>query len=79
MINYRKEHRKAQQLAKRQKDMSGKGHYLFENNAKGDFYLPRPTKDGLRIVKFGAQFEGDDYYLGLMKSGEIKLVKGKIK
>ena len=75
MINYRKEHRKAQQLAKRQHDLSGTGAYLFENNTKGDFHLPRPTKDGVRVVKFGGQFEGDSYYFGLLKSGEIKLVR----
>jgi hypothetical protein len=75
MINYRKEFRKAQQLAKRKTDMSGKGNYLFENNTKGDFHLPRPTSEGVRMVKFGGQFAGDDYYFSMLKTGELKLVR----
>jgi len=58
MINYRKQQRKAQQLAKRMADLSGTGSYLFENNTKGDFHLPRPTKENVRVVKLGAQFVG---------------------
>jgi len=75
MINHRKEFKKAQQLAKRKADLSGNGSYLFENNTKGDFYLPRLTKDGLKVLKAGGQFVGDDYYFGLLKTGELKLVK----
>lgn len=75
MTNYRKENRKAQQLAKREKDLSGIGSYLFENNTKGDFHLPRPTKDGIRQVKKDAQFVGDSYYFSLVKSGELRLVR----
>ena len=75
MINYRKEFRKAQQLAKRKADLSGTGSYLFENNTKGDFHLPRPTKENVRIVKYGGQFIGDSYYFGLLKTGEIRLVR----
>ncbi len=75
MINYRKELKKAQQLAKRQDDLSGTGSYLFENNTKGDIYLSRKTKDNLKIVKLGGQFVGDSYYFSLLKAGEIKLIK----
>lgn len=75
MINYRKELKKAQQLAKRQDDLSGTGSYLFENNTKGDIYLSRRTKDNVKIVKLGGQFVGDSYYFSLLKTGEVKLVK----
>jgi hypothetical protein len=75
MINFRKELRKAQQLAKRKQDLEGTGSFVFENNTNGDLNLPRPTTEGVRNVKKGGQFIGDSYYFFLLKSGEIRLVK----
>ncbi len=75
MINQRKALRRAQRLAKRESDMTGDGSYLYENNTKGDWYLPRPTKEGLRICKVNSQFIGDSYYMQYIKSGEIRFVR----
>jgi hypothetical protein len=75
MINFRKELRRAQQLAKQKQDLAGTGAFVFENNTSGDLGLPRPTKDGVRNVKKGGQFIGDSYYNFLLKSGELRLVK----
>jgi hypothetical protein len=75
MINYRKELRRAQQLAKQKQDLSGTGSFVFENNTSGDLGLPRVTKDGVRNVKKGGQFIGDSYYNFLLKTGELRLVK----
>lgn len=75
MINPRKALRQAQALAKRNADLSGTGTYLFANNTRGDYTLPRPTKEGVRQVKKDGQFVGDSYYFGLLKSGDIRLVK----
>ncbi len=75
MINHRKQARKEQQLAKLRDDTAGTGKFLFLNNTKGDFHLPRPTKEGKKIVRKDEQFIGDSYYFSLLKSGELRLVK----
>lgn len=75
MINPRKQLRREQQVAKRKHDISGTGSYIFQNNTCGDFYLPRPTTQNVRIVAHGKTFIGDSYYFGLVKTGELKLVK----
>lgn len=74
-MNPRKQAYKEQMLAKRAHDLSGKGSYLFQNNTKGDLYLPRQTSDGKRIIRLNEQFVGDSYYFFLLKSHELKLVK----
>lgn len=61
--------------AKMKDDLKGEGQYIFENNTKGDLYLPRPTQSGRRLVRKGEQFVGDNYYFGMLRSNELKLVK----
>ena len=53
----------------------GNGMYLFENNTKGDLYLPRATQSGRRLVRKGEQFVGDNYFFSMMKTNELKLMK----
>lgn len=55
--------------------MSGEGLYLFENHTKADLSLPRPTKSGIRSVGPGKQFQGDDYYMQLVRNGHLRLIK----
>jgi len=56
--------------------LSGGGVYLYQNsNAKAELTLPRPTKSGMRVIKPGAQFQGDDYYMQLVKTGMLRLVE----
>jgi hypothetical protein len=55
--------------------MHGEGLYLFENHTPADLTLPRPTKSGTRVVRSKAQFQGDDYYLQLVRSGHLRLIK----
>jgi hypothetical protein len=74
-MNPRKQAYKDQLLAKRAADLSGTGSYLFQNNTKGDLYLPRPTSDGKKIVRLNEQFIGDSYYFCLLKTHELKLIK----
>jgi hypothetical protein len=54
--------------------MAGSGLYLFENMLNADFTLPRPTKSGLRSIGPKQQFQGDDYYLQLVRTGYLKLI-----
>lgn len=49
-----------------QNEQHGEGMYVFENNTKGDLYLPRPTKSGRRLVPKGQQFVGDNYYFRMV-------------
>jgi hypothetical protein len=56
-------------------NLKGEGMYVFENNTKGDLYLPRPTQAGRRLVPKGAQFIGDNYYFAMLRTNELKLIK----
>jgi hypothetical protein len=53
----------------------GAGLYLFENRLNGDLTLPRPTKSGVRIVGPKQQFQGDNYYMQMVRTGELRLIK----
>ncbi len=59
--------------------LHGEGLYLFENNTKADLTLPRPTRSGLRSVgpkgTPKAQFQGDNYYMQLVRQGHLRLIK----
>ena len=58
-----------------EKAMSGEGLYLYENNSDGDLTLPRPTKSGIRSVDARQQFQGDNYYMQLVRSGHLRFIK----
>lgn len=58
-----------------QSTLKGEGLYLFENNTKGDLFLPKPTESGLRLVPKGKQFIGDNYYFCMLKTNELKLIQ----
>lgn len=62
----------AEQLARA---MHGEGLYLYENHSPSDLTLPRPTKSGLRMVGAGKQFQGDNYYMQLVRNGHLRLIK----
>lgn len=58
-----------------QESNKGEGMYVFENNTKGDLYLPRPTQSGRVVVPKGAQFIGDNYYFSMVRNHELRLIK----
>lgn len=55
--------------------LSGAGLYLYENRFDAELTLPRPTNSGLRIIEGKAQFQGDDYYMQMVRSGELRLIE----
>lgn len=55
--------------------LHGEGMYLFENNTKADLGLPRPTRSGIRSVGPKQQFQGDNYYMQMVKQGHLRLIK----
>lgn len=58
-----------------QNALHGEGIYLYRNNTNADLTLPRPTRSGTRVVARGKEFQGDNYYMQLVKSGLLRLVK----
>ena len=57
-----------------QNALAGGGMYLYENNTDADITLPRPTSSGLRSIGPRKQFQGDDYYIQLVRTGLLKLI-----
>ena len=58
-----------------EESLHGEGLYLYENNSDAQLTLPRPTKSGLRIIGARAQFQGDNYYMQLVRSGHLRFIK----
>ena len=61
--------------AKLKESLHGEGLYLYENNTEGDMMLPKPTASGLNKVGPRGQFQGDNYYMSLVRSNQCKLIK----
>ncbi len=56
--------------------MSGGGVFIYKNSsAQSELTLPRPTRSGVRKVGPGGQFQGDDYYMQLVRTGFLRLVE----
>lgn len=55
--------------------LHGEGMYLYRNNTKADLSLPRPTRSGIRSVGPQKEFQGDNYYMQMVKQGHLRLVK----
>lgn len=75
-------HRKLNKYEKRienkkllERTLHGEGLYIYQNNTKGDLVLPKPTASGVRTVGIGKQFQGDNYYMKLVKSNDLKYIK----
>lgn len=69
---YEKKEVRAQQI---ENALHGEGLYLYRNNTSADLKLPRPTSSGLRSVGPGKEFQGDNYYMQLVKAGFCRLIK----
>lgn len=69
---YEKKEVRAQQI---ENTLHGEGLYLYQNSTSADLALPRPTKSGIRSVGPKMQFQGDNYYMQLVKGGFLRLVK----
>ena len=64
---------------KLEESLSGGGLFLYENNTAADMTLPRPTKSGRRQLgpkgSAEGQFQGDDYFMQMVRSGDLRLIK----
>jgi len=57
--------------------MNGDTLYIFENHKRHDLVLPQKSNCGKKIIPPGHKFEGDAYFLNLMKAGEVRLVSSR--
>jgi hypothetical protein len=55
--------------------VKGDGVYLFVNNTRGDLTLPKPPLKGPNPVPPGRTFEGDSYFMCLMKTNDVRLIQ----
>ncbi len=54
---------------------AGYGLYVFKNHTKGELMLPKAAANGKRRVARGEEFEGDNYFLSMVKSHDLILVR----
>lgn len=56
--------------------MSGGGVYVYENSSPhAELSLPRPTRSGVRKIGPKQQFQGDSYYMQLVRTGMLRLIE----
>lgn len=73
---FNKFEKKENNQAKLKNALSGKGLFLYKNKSKhATLTLPRPTASGIRVVGPDKEFQGDDYYIQMVRSGDLILVR----
>jgi hypothetical protein len=65
------------QKQKLAQNLAGTGLYVYENNTSGTLKLPKATDSGKRVVAPKEQFQGDSYFMSLVKppNNLLKLVR----
>ena len=53
----------------------GSGLFLYQNVSSGELYLPKTSADGKKIVSKDGTFEGDTYFMCLVRDGNAKKIK----
>jgi hypothetical protein len=53
----------------------GEGLYVFRNKTSGTLELPKPTMSGTTHVGPKQEWQGDDYYMPLVRKNEAVMVK----
>lgn len=66
----------------KEKVQVGKGYFLYENNTGGTLMLPKATASGIRQIEApnpripgSGRFQGDDYFMSLVRSNMLRLIK----
>lgn len=56
--------------------LKGEGLYVYRNRHKeATLELPKPTKSGRSTIGAGQEWQGDNYYMSLVRSGDALLVR----
>lgn len=58
---------KEEKLKIRENNFSGSGHYIYENKTTGYLTLPKPARDGRKVIPPSGRFEGDSYFMSLVR------------
>jgi hypothetical protein len=76
-INHKLNRYEAAALHKEQMDhyLHGDGLYVYRNNTSGTLFLPKPTQSGIRHVPVNGEWQGDSYYMALVRNHEARLVR----
>jgi len=73
MTRFEKSEMRSQKL---DEALAGNGLYLYENRSNAaDLTLPKPTKSGRRVIGPKEQFQGDSYFMQLVRTGNLRLIK----
>ena len=69
--------RRIEQKTKTANSIAGTGLFVYENNTNGHLTLPKATTSGQRVVGPKEQFQGDSYFMSLVKppNNLLKFVK----
>jgi hypothetical protein len=61
---------------KLQFDLRGAGLYVYRNASKdADLMLPKPALNKVKVVGPGQEFQGDDYFMDMVRKNEVRLVR----
>jgi len=55
--------------------LHGEGLYEYINNRKGELNLPKVAANGIKRVAPGKTFEGDSYFMQMVKTNDLRLVR----
>ncbi len=55
--------------------LHGEGLYEYMNNRTGELNLPKPAKNGVKRVLPGKTFEGDNYFMQMVRTNDLRLVR----
>jgi hypothetical protein len=56
-----------EKIQKRENSFKGTGLYIYENNTDGYLTLPKPASDGRKVIPPRGKFNGDSYFMQLVK------------
>ena len=60
---------------KMEHQLKGEGLYIFRNASKADLYLPKPAANNVKSVPPGGEFQGDSYFMELVRTNQARLVR----
>lgn len=67
---------KQEKMERLHRTLQGKGLFIFRNASKvSDLTLPKPANDGRKVIEPFQEFQGDDYFMHMLKTHEIRLVQ----
>ena len=50
-----------------ERNFAGTGHYIYQNKMDAHLTLPKPALDGRKVVPPKGRFEGDSYFMQLVR------------